>query len=323
MTGLQKPPKADPPSRVLARFLLLILLLALLAVIVWTAVTAQRIELIESMELGSLERGETVDVAGLSIDIEVGEGGPVPVVLLHDFDVSGRALLSGVAERLGDPFHPVEIDLPGFGLSQRIPEAGDPHTVASMAEVLSIIITDRLDPPVVLAGVGLGGEVAAEVAVSYPDLVRGLVMVDTDFEEDRDWVSIAEGMPYVGRAVVHTFEAGGRFGSERWAPYCDQGGWCPDAEQIAMRDLASSIVGTTDSLAAFLETPESSLVPAELDAIRAPTAYVWSVAGTVPVESVDMIRQGIAGISVVQADVWKAHLESPDSVVEAIEQVAG
>jgi pimeloyl-ACP methyl ester carboxylesterase len=320
--SLQKPPSAERSSRLIGRLLFLIILLAFLAVAIWAAVTLQRIELVEDTTLDSLERATAIEVNGLSIDVEEGDGGPIPVILLHDFDVSGSVLLEELAADIEGGFRPVLVDLPGFGLSQRIPEVGDRHTVASMAETVGSVISQLYDLPVVVVGVGLGGQVAAELAVTQPELMRGLVMIDVDFSREGDWVSSAEGLPYIGPAVIHTFEAGGRFGVDRWAPNCDEGGWCPTAEQIAVRDLAASLQGTTESLAAFMETPRSSLVPSELDGITVPAAYVWSTEGPVTAEAVETVTESVPEITLLEADVWKAHLQSIPTVLEAVELVS-
>lgn len=324
MTGLHKPPAQDRPPRVLVRLAVLVVFLAIAGLVVWTAVTNQRIDLIESESLESVDRGDTVVAAGLSINVEEGAGGQLPVVLLHDFDVAGGLLWEEVAERLGEDFRPLRIDLPGFGLSGRMSEPGAPHTVAAMAELVGSIVEARYGiSVVVVVGVGLGGEVAAELAVTRPELVRGLVMVDVDFQPESDWVAFAEGLPYLGPAVVHTFEAGGRFGVDRWAPRCDQGGWCPTQEQITARNQAARVAGTTESLVAFLETPRSSLVPSELDTISVPSVYVWSKEGLVTEEVMREVVGQVPGIILIEADVWKAHIEAPESVIDAIAQVGG
>ena len=175
----------------------LIILLAVAGVAIWTAVTIQRIDLVESVSLESVDRGETVDAAGVTVNVVEGEGSGTPVVLPHDFDIAGGLLWEEVATRLGDGFHPVRLDLPGFGFSQRLTEPGEGHTVAAMAEIVAEVVQVRYGTPVVLAGVGLGGEVGAELAVTRPDLIRGLVMVDADFERAGDWVSFAEKLPYM------------------------------------------------------------------------------------------------------------------------------
>lgn len=319
--SLQKPPSTERSSRLFGRLLFLIVLLAIVAVAIWAAVTLQRIDLVENTSLDSLERDTVVEANGLSIDVREGEGGPIPVILLHDFDVAGSVLLEDLADGIDGNFRPVLVDLPGFGLSQRIPEPGDQHTVSSMAETVGSVISQRYDLPVVVVGVGLGGQVGAELALTQPDLVQGLVMVDVDFSREGDWVAFAEGLPYIGPAVVHTFEAGGRFGVDRWAPNCDEGGWCPTADQIAARDLATSLQGTTESLAAYLATPRSSLVPSELDAISVPAVYVWSAEGPVKAESVEMVTESVPEMTLLEADVSKAHLQSIQTVVDAVELV--
>ena len=323
MTGLRKPPTQDRRSRLLLRMTVLVVLLAIAGVAIWTVVVVQRIDLVESEPLGPLEPGETVNAGGMSINIVEGEGSGTPVVLLHDFDVAGGLLWEEVATRLGDSFRPVRLDLPGFGLSQRVTDPGEPHTVAAMAELVAGVLESRYDVSAVVVGVGLGGEVAAELAVNRPDLVVGLVMVDVDFQRDDDWVAFAERLPYIGSAVIHTFEAAGRFGVDRWAPRCDEGGWCPSRDQIAYRDRVARVAGTTASLEAFLETPRSSLVPSELDTLSVPSAFVWSADGEVTEEAMKEIVDRVPGVSLIEADAWKAHIETPSSVVEAIELVGG
>lgn len=323
MSSLQKPPERDRPAHIFARMVVLLVLLLLVGVAVWAAVTGQRADLIETTSLDSLEREDTIAVGDLSINLQEAAGGPVPVVLLHDFDIAGNVLWDSVAEELGEGFHPVRVDLPGFGLSDRLPGEGSGHTVSSMARVIAAVIEERSDVPAVVAGVGLGGKVAAEIAVTNPDLVRGLVLVDVDFWSERDWVEMAETLPFVGRAITHTFEAGGPLALERWAPTCDEGGWCPSADQIEARELAASVERTTDSLHAFRLTPTSALVPSDLESITVPVSYVWSTEGAVPAGSVDMIEDRLPEMPVIETQTWKAHLESPGSVVDAIEEVGG
>lgn len=323
MSGLQKPPRSDRPSRIFARVSVLLIMAALVGLAVWAAVTDQRIGLVETTRLDELDRGATARAGGMSLNLEEGPEGGIPVLLLHDYDVAGSLLLDPVASVIDERFQAVKMDLPGFGLSERVPDPGDAHTVASMAEVVGEVIEDRWGIPVVVVGVGLGGEVAAELAVTNPRAVVALVMVDVDFWDERDWVGLVESLPYLGRPAVYTFEAGGRYGLERWAPQCDEGGWCPTSDQIDARALAASIGDTTNSLKAFLETPKSSLVPSDLGSVTAPVAYVWSTRGPVPEDSVEMVVDLHPDMTVIQVDAWKAHLESPDSVLRAIEEVAG
>jgi pimeloyl-ACP methyl ester carboxylesterase len=79
-----------------------------------------------------------------------------------------------LAAKLAD-HHPVHvIDLPGFGLSS------DPGRVLNVAEHADHL-ADWLEatglPPVVVLGNSFGCQVAVDLAVRYPDLVRALVLV--------------------------------------------------------------------------------------------------------------------------------------------------
>ncbi len=301
------------------RILVLIILLALAGSVIWASVTNQRIGLTETVAPGDINLKSPINVEGLTINVVRDGLGTQPVILLHDFDIAGGVLLEGLVGALGDKVTAIRIDLPGFGLSTRLPEPGPEHTVTSIAEVVSRIVDSRFGGrPVVFAGVGFGGEVASEVAVVHPDLVAGLVLIDTDFYQKDGWIETLERLPFFGTAVAYTMEGGGSYSFRRWAPNCTEGGWCPTQSQSAARDYAERIQGTTDSLAAFRNTPGASLVPARLDEIAIPTVFIWSKKGVVPEDSVNRALAALGSAELVEVDVWKAHLEAPDRVADAV-----
>ncbi len=321
MTSLRQPPKPEKPSRVVARFFVLIVLLAVVGVVMWTSATNQRIALTEDVALEALEIEGVAEVDGLKIRIIEGGGGVIPVVILHDRDVVGGAVLEGLAGEIGGRYYPVRIDLPGHGFSTRIPEPNRGHTVSAMAQNVSSIIEDRYTTRPVVVGIGLGGRVAAEVAVTSSDLIRGLVMVDVDFWPETTWDTRVQGLPFVGEAATFTIESAGLLGYDRWAPNCPTGGWCPTSTMGAVRAQVTEIEGTTASLNAFLETPVSSLVPSDLDLITVPSAYVWSSEGEVPRDAVDRIAEVMPELIVAEVAVWKVHLEQPRAVADLIVEV--
>ena len=322
MTGLREPPKRDQPSRIVARIVMLALLVVVAGTIIWGAVTDQQIDLVESTSLSELDLEDPVVVDGLTINVVEHRGGPIPVVFLHDFDVAGGVVFDDVIPLLPNRFKGITIDLPGFGFSQRMPDTGKQHTVAVLAEVVTDVMAERLSIPAVLVGVGLGGEVAAEIAVTYPDQVRGLVLVDVDFWRQETWVEFAERLPFIGRPVTFTYEGGGRLGLDTWAPECGIGGWCPSSDQKQARHRAASIRRSTDSIRSFRLTLPSSLVPSDLPQITAPIAYVWSTRGAVPEGTVDRLKAAISELLVSEIDAWRAHLEAPGAIAEAVELVS-
>jgi pimeloyl-ACP methyl ester carboxylesterase len=303
--------------------LLLVVLVALAGVAVWSAVTAQRIELIERTRYRDLELTESVEVGELIVNLVEDRAGIPQIVLLHDADVAGSILWDGVVAEIPEPYGIVRVDLPGFGLSSRIPEPGPQHTVARLAEVVSEVLASR-PTPAILAGVGLGGQVAAEIAIARPELVSGLVLVDVDFWDTDDWIEILEGLPWLGRALTHTLETGGTLNADRWAPHCEEGGWCPTVEQAEMRDLRETVEDTTDSFYGYVRTAPASQVPSRLDQVTVPVVFVHSSKGAVPTASVErIIEEELPEMTVVEVDVWQAHLERPEVVALWIVTIAG
>jgi pimeloyl-ACP methyl ester carboxylesterase len=290
---------------------------------IWTQVTRDRIGLIEDVSLDDLGIDPVVTATGTRLNV-VREGeGAVPLVLLHDADVAGGVTWDGVVSGIDPRFAVMRIDLPGFGFSERVPDEGSRHTVASMAEEVSDVIRQAYGDGVVIAGVGLGGEVAAEIAATQPSLVSGLLMVDVDFYRSEGWIEMVEKLPWVGTAATYALETAGPLAADRWAPNCEAGGWCPTTSQTAARDLAETIVDTSESIRAFRRTPAASQVPSKLGEITVPTRYLWSQAGVVPRESVDRVQEAMPGAAFeVVPDAWRAHLDSPEMVAAAISSLA-
>jgi pimeloyl-ACP methyl ester carboxylesterase len=101
------------------------------------------------------------------------DGRALPVVLVHGLAVSHRYLMPLAAGLAVDqPVHVV--DLPGFGLSG---EPGRTLGLAELADWLADWLTATGVAPAALAGNSFGCQVAVEVAVRHPDLVRCLVLI--------------------------------------------------------------------------------------------------------------------------------------------------
>jgi pimeloyl-ACP methyl ester carboxylesterase len=179
-------------------------------------------------------------------------------------------------------------------------------------------LEERFDEPVAVIGVGLGGEIGAELAVSYPDLVAGLVMVDVDFWGRDQFPAGLESLPWVGKAATYTWETGGRLAVSEWAPHCEEAGWCPSDDDLATRSQIIEIENTTDSLHSFRRTHEAALAPDNLDQISVPMAYVWSTLGRVSQDTVDRLREEIPRLNVTESDSFQAHLEDPATVAGAL-----
>lgn len=321
MSSLQAPPKEDSPSRLVGRMVVLILLAGVVGVVIYTAVTNQRVDLTEDVRAAGIELDDPSLVDGLRINVAEDPGGQTTVVFLHDVDVAGGLTLEDASSSLPDTYRGVRVDLPGFGYSTRMPFETPRHTAARMAETVSLVIEDRFNGPVFVVGVGFGGEVAADLAHSYPDLVSGLVLVDTNFWPADSTELFLERLPWIGKAATYTWETGGRFALDNWSPYCESDGWCPTPEQLGRRAAIISVEGTTESLHWFLRTPAAALAPANLEDIDAPVAYVWSNEGAIERDTVERISDEIGGVTVITSETFQAHLEDFDAIGAALDAV--
>jgi pimeloyl-ACP methyl ester carboxylesterase len=98
-----------------------------------------------------------------------------PILFIHGYGAlieHWRAIMRPVARE-----HTLyALDLYGFGQSA-IPRV--PPTRQLWADQVADLITARMDERPVIVGHSMGGMVAAQVAHDYPELVRGLVLVDS------------------------------------------------------------------------------------------------------------------------------------------------
>jgi pimeloyl-ACP methyl ester carboxylesterase len=107
--------------------------------------------------------------------IHQGTGG-IPILLLHGFDSSVLEfrrlfpLLAAQNETWG-------VDLLGFGFSDR--RIGIPFDPPAIKLHLHSFWKTLIQQPVILVGVSMGGAAAIDFALTYPELVKKLVLVDS------------------------------------------------------------------------------------------------------------------------------------------------
>lgn len=123
--------------------------------------------------------GQLVDVGGYRLHVRVeGEGAPTVVL---DAGAGGMGLMwELVRPALARRTRVVTYDRAGLGWSEPSPR---PRTADVMAEELHTLLTRAAIPgPYVLVGWSLGGPVVRQLAARHPDLVAGLVLVDSAHE---------------------------------------------------------------------------------------------------------------------------------------------
>jgi pimeloyl-ACP methyl ester carboxylesterase len=121
-----------------------------------------------------------VPVRGLELSVREWSGEGTPFLLVHGLASNARTW-DHVAAYLNERgYHVVAIDQRGHGLSDKPDEGyGFDEVTADLRELIDVLGLDRP----VLAGQSWGGNVVLEFATLWPDLIRGLVLVDGGFIE--------------------------------------------------------------------------------------------------------------------------------------------
>ncbi len=270
---LRKPPK-DPnvATRLIGRFIGLALLLVLFALAIWVAATNQQAAALERSPVIVGNSARLVDANDVTINVrEFGTGGD-PVVLVHDDQMVGGALLVPLAQELASGGHKVVVpDMVGFGLSARPGEPGRIYSTAGQTDTLAALLDQENLTGVLVVGFGWGGGVASELAVAYPDLVSSLVLVDTpDLPvPSRGWDTL-EALPFgVGDAVAFTREGASSGAEARFRSDCSADPHCDEATLESFQD-AVSLPGTSSSIRARRASERASVAPDRLDEITVP-----------------------------------------------------
>lgn len=106
-------------------------------------------------------------------------GDKPPIVLLHGIMVSGLYWLR-VAKALEQDYDVIMVDARGHGRSDGIAAGFSPELLTE--DAVDLIRTLKLDRPSLL-GHSMGGATAAQVAATYPDLVRSIVLEDPPWHD--------------------------------------------------------------------------------------------------------------------------------------------
>jgi pimeloyl-[acyl-carrier protein] methyl ester esterase len=107
------------------------------------------------------------------------------LVLLHGWGLN-HAVWQQLVPQLTEHFSVLTPDLPGFGLAEVLPE---PYTLSAVAA----IVAEQIPAGSLVLGWSLGGLVATQIALDYPQKVRTLALVASSpcFVADDAWPGMA------------------------------------------------------------------------------------------------------------------------------------
>jgi pimeloyl-ACP methyl ester carboxylesterase len=141
----------------------------------------------------------TVQVLGTSVRF-IDEGSGVPVLLVHGVGESMYAWRHNLGPLVAAGYRVIAFDNRGSGFSGK-PDTG--YTNLSYDQLLLGLMDALGLPDAVLVGHSMGGEIAAEVALSAPRRVRGLVLIDAAGEGVRaPWLLHLAGVLPVAQVAL-------------------------------------------------------------------------------------------------------------------------
>ncbi|MTI38248.1 alpha/beta fold hydrolase [Fulvivirga lutimaris] len=121
------------------------------------------------------------------------------VIFFHGAPGSWSAFISFLANpNLNTRSKIVSVDRPGYGYSNF---GNSEPSLQKQSELLKPLLEKYSDTPNILVGHSLGGPVIAKLAMLYPELVDGLILVapsiDPDLEPDETWFRLPLHTPFL------------------------------------------------------------------------------------------------------------------------------
>jgi pyruvate dehydrogenase E2 component (dihydrolipoamide acetyltransferase) len=200
--------------------------------------------------------------------LEAGPKSDTPVVFIHGLggSLSSWQLVMG---GLASAHRMTAIDLPGHGGSSKTPPEATDYSIAGLAADVAAALSTGKRKPSVIVGHSLGGAVALKIAVDTPDLVAGLVLIDSAAlgsaiaQPLLDLMAGSAGAE-TARGLLSLFFEDQKLvtdrGVDEMAAFQEDGGW--DAQQAV-------------SAAAFAGGTQGSGLEEALAAIEKPVLLIW------------------------------------------------
>ncbi|MCU0525294.1 MAG: alpha/beta hydrolase [Elainella sp. Prado103] len=243
-----------------------------------------------------------------------------PIVMLHGFDSSVfefRRLLPLLAAT-----HPVwAIDLLGFGFTDRSIDLA--FSPAAIKTHLYYTWKTLIGKPMVLVGASMGGAAAIDFALSYPEAVQQLVLIDSAGFTAGPALGkyLIAPLGYLATAFLRNLKVRQNISLKA---YHDPSFASPDALSCAALHLDR--IGWRQALIAFTRSGGYGSFQQQLPQLRMPTLIVWGrcdrILGTTDAER---FQQAIPNSQLVwiEACGHVPHLESPQTTANRILEFIG
>ena len=239
----------------------------------------------------------------------------IPLVLVHAFPFS-QAMWKAEASGLRELAEVITPDLPGFGGSARLTPPSIPRMAQEIAAVLDRM---KIQEPVVIGGLSMGGYVAFEFLRQFPERVRGLGLFSTraaaDTPEAREGrLKTAqkirtEGLEPFTKTILPKLLGKTTIATQPRV-----------VEEVTRRILANDPGGVADALLAMADRRDSTDL---LGLIRCPTLVIAGEEDSfIPVSEAQGMRDRIPGaeLEVIQKAGHLVNLEQPEAFQSILEQ---
>ncbi len=199
----------------------------------------------------------------------VRQGTGAPLLLVHGFD-SSVFEFRRLQPLLADHYTTWNVDLLGFGFTDRPVDV--PFTPAAIKTHLYATWKTLIGEPMILVGASMGGAAAIDLALTYPDAVRQLVLIDSaGFAKGPDISKfMVPGLGYLATAFLRR---PGVRRSVSLKAYADARFVTPDAELCAALHLQHP--RWQDALIAFTKSGGYNFLSDKIAQLALPTLILW------------------------------------------------
>ncbi|WAL62424.1 alpha/beta fold hydrolase [Thermocoleostomius sinensis] len=238
-----------------------------------------------------------------------------PIVLLHGFDSSllefRRLLPCFIADR--DVW---AIDLLGFGFTEYNSDLSiNPFTIRQHLHA----VWQRINQPIVLVGASMGGAVAIDFALKYPNCVQSLVLIDSVGLSGNFPIGPFLSAPVLGWSVEWlAFRKQMALQLAQVFPWTDSG--LVDAIRCSL--VHQQMPTWRQAIASFTRSGGYAFSPEDLTTIQPPTLILWGesddMLGT---DDADRFHRAIPRSELHWITAGHVpHFEQPQSVADRIQQ---
>ncbi len=148
--------------------------------------------------------GRFVAAEGTRLHVrEAGDANAPRLLLIHGASSNLRELWGPLAETLAAEYRVIAFDRPGLGHSWRPKRAGE--TLALQARLAAAVLGETGAGPALIVGHSLGAAVSLRLALDFPKLVSGMVLIapaSHPYPHDNAWWVKLAATPLIGAAFA-------------------------------------------------------------------------------------------------------------------------